>query len=607
MGEHRERWVLPVVLVVVYLVMSLAMLVAWSVRGVYTVTGDEPHYLVMADSMVRHQSLELTQAYRDEFTERAIFTAGLAPPGVSAVAGPQAQVITGPGGGAYSWHGVGIPVVVAIPFALGGVLGAKLALTVLGAGVVLLAWRLSGLFLGSARARFWAVLTVAIAYPLIPATTQIYPDLVAGMIVLLGVVLLLTRSVERRWWVLALTSAAMGFLPWLMTKFAPASLVLLAAMTWVVFRRRRSPGVLVAMVAPALLLYVLLAVWNLSVFGSLLGQSPEGNLQGGATALMLVAGLILDQDQGILVQNLALWVGVFGLAAFLRHDRRVFVVWTIVFITIWVPSAMHPGLYGGGSFVGRYSWALALLMIVPMMAGFGVIRAWSTRAFAVIVAIALGWSLAHLALFALVGGSAPGSSHGIDLYTKPAGTWLENYAVFTFPAQQWWPAFFDVDWAFAFLPNAIWLLLVLAVALAGWRPRLGLSAAAVLVVAIAVAGAVSSPGARLLTQAGPAVAVEDAGFASTGPRQDMRWGDYAWSVEYAAQSPRGVPAGRWELIDEATGQAVAAGELPGTEGRLEHAGLTLPYRSVHPHGYVLRIASYGKGPFMVHETSVAHA
>lgn len=602
MRQRSWRW--PALLVGVYLLLSVAVLAAWSARGVYGVSGDEPHYLVMADSVWRFGSLELTDAYREEFVNRVIYPLGLADPG-SPVATPFAHIREG-ANGAYSWHGPGVALLVALPYALGGILGAKLALIALGIPVVLLAWWISGRFLTTQRSRAAATATVVFAYPLIPASAQIYPDLLAGAAALLGIGVLLHRDRRIPNWALAGTSVALGAMPWLMTKFAPAAAALLAALAWTTWTRRKSASSLLVTLAPAVVLIALLAWYQQIAFGSPLGVSPEGGLQVSATALAVGLGMWLDQDQGLLVQNLVLWVGLAGLVPFGRRDRRVFLVWAFTVLSFWLPGALHPGWYGGGSLLGRYGWGVAVLMIVPTMVGLGLLYQRSRRWFAVIVTVALAWSLGHLALFTLTGGSGPGVSLGIDLYTRPEGTWLVDSAFFAYPLHAWFGAF-TAPWALADFVNLGWLLLVVAAILAGLRPRVAAVVAAVAVATVIIAGFVGRaerPQARLQ---GPPAASSQAGPVGETLRARMRLGTYRWTIDYAAAAPPDLMAARWELVDERTGSVAAAGELAGTAGQPTTSVVELPYRAWHPVPFALRVIAFGQGEVQFLGASVSPA
>ena len=50
---------------ILFVVLSLSVLSIWDYKNIYTVTGDEPHYLVMANGIVKYKSLEQTLPYSD--------------------------------------------------------------------------------------------------------------------------------------------------------------------------------------------------------------------------------------------------------------------------------------------------------------------------------------------------------------------------------------------------------------------------------------------------------------------------------------------------------------------------------------------------------------
>ena len=600
---------LLLVLLLVYVAISLLSLALWSARGVYSVTGDEPHYLVIADGLVRYGSLELAQPYLDEFASRAIYEAGLTAPGTTPVS-PFAHVLVG-ANGLFSWHGLGIAFLVAPAFAVSGVLGAKLVMVALGALVVMLAWRISGLFSTDQRVRFLSVLAVAISYPLIPASTQIYPDLVGGLLALVGIYYLLTVERPRRVLSLAGYSLVVGYLPWLGTKFTLAAVVLTVAMVAFTYRFSQSMARSMWLAWPVVASLALLAAFNVHAFGRLTGPPAEGAFEASATSFMVLGGLLLDQDQGILMQNPILWLGLFGVGAFVARYRSQAVVWLVVFATIWIPGAMHVGWYGLGSMVGRYSWALAVLFIVPALLGLAVVAERARRLFFVVVVLGIAVNALFLVAASLSGGAAPGAPAGFDLYTKTADTWLESYAVFYFPLQDWMPALYNVDWAYGFWPNWVWLLLALAVLSWGFRraqpSRRVVGGVAVLAaVVIGVAGIAATPGPRtervpVAAEAGPAP-----GYLSGVPIRQMRQGPYTWSVTYTAAAAEQAVVGRWELVESVSDAVVASGELRGTASVERTVEAVVPYFSLRPQEYSLRVASYGTSPMQIVSTGVRH-
>jgi hypothetical protein len=595
------------VLLAIYAVATIITLFAWSARGVYAVTGDEPHYLVMAESLVRHHTLELSSAYRSEFISHAIFPLGLGQPD-SPLELPFAHVLPGDNG-YFTWHGWGVPFLIAIPYAIAGAVGAKLMMAALGGLIVIVSWRISGVFFTTERftsqwPRFLSVLAVAIAYPLVPSSTQIYPDMVAGLICLSGVWFLISRELPRSNLVLTAYSLLFAYLPWLGMKYLVTSLLLLAAMTWSLGHDRIRR--LLWLIIPVALSWALLCWYNMQAFGRLSGPRLEDSLEATLTSFMVFLGLIFDQDQGSLLENPVLWIALIGLIPLFRSFRKVTIAWALIFASIWIPSAMHPGWYGLGSFVGRYSWALSVLLIVPALLALSIVAARWRKVFAILLAAGIGFHLLVLALITITGGAGPGISLGLDLFTKPPGTWLESYSIFYFPIQNWFPAYYNVDWAFTYLTNYAWLILAAGLIVIAVRVRIGAVVVVIGMLAILISGFFSQPGPRSEWIAIDASSTGKPGYLALQPLRQMRQGPYFWKVTYTASASPQVTIGRWELVETHTYTVVASGPLMGTAGQQRTESVSIPFRTLQPREYQLRVADYAQGEVTIHATGVEH-
>ncbi len=603
-GEGKAGRLLTILLIM-YLAVSLITLWVWAARGVYEITGDEPHYLIIADSLVNYGTLDLTAAYTHEFLTNSIFASGLAPAGAPITA-PEAHVVAG-SHGLFSWHGLGISVLTAIPFAMAGVLGAKLIMVALGLIAVIVSWRIAGVLFTKQSLRFVSVLGVVIGYPLIPASNQIYPDLVAGILILSSIYFLMSADIKRNNWSLVGYGFIIGFLPWLGTKYIITTLILMVALTFIIWRSRHSLQRVAAFLLPILVSGATLMAFNIYAFGQLIGPPSEGALEVSATALMVMWGLLFDQNQGALFQNPLLWVALFGLATFFTKYRFVALTWILVTLSIWLPGAMHPGWYGLGSFVGRYSWALAILLIVPALVGLSKISRSSLRTFWIVIGLGISVNALMWSWTTFFGGASPGRQLGVDLYTKSPSTWLESYSIWYFPFQDWMPALYNIDWAATFWPNYVWILLGVVVAAIGTdiQRQFTYGAAAVTALAIIGAGVVATPGPRIESQTFN-VSIDEAEYLPISFAWLMRQGPYAWNIRYAADAKAGSTAGKWELVQVSNNSVVAAGELKGTDGFTVELPTQVPYFSLHPQEFILRIASYGTGKLTVDSLGIRH-
>lgn len=598
-----------------YILLTLITLASWDIRGVYGLSGDEPHYLVMADSLLGDRTLELTSAYGREFANPTFYSLGLASVGVEGPGelGPPAAHVVQSAQGYFSWHGWGVPFLAALVLPWAGVMGVKAVMATSGLVVIVSAWIISGLLGARASHRVGMVAAVAVAYPLLLASGQIFPDLWAGALALVVFVWLLNDRWRHSTWATAAAGVSAGALPWLGMKFALAAVILAAAVFVMVLRQVRVSSV-ASFAVPVALLGGSLVAYHLWAFGSLVGPPTEGALAFGRDFWMLLPGLLFDQNQGLLFFNPALWLALPGVVFLWRRSRAIAAIWTSVFLAIWIPGAAHPGLYGVGSFNGRYAWALACLAVVPALFGFTALFRRAPRVGWIVAILAVVFQVYLWVLGTFVSAGGPGLPRGLDLYSRPINTWLESYSAWWFPIQGFLPAWYNSEWAFAFRPNAVWLLLgVLAVSMAlGARPwgialswwRLGVVGAVALVI---VAGLASTPGSRseaalvgTTTEPGD----REAGFIAEGVVREMRAGPYTWGVEYLA--PGSAPVGKWELIRAMDGAVVASGEITGTGGEPTWTGASLGYRALVPREYFLRIGWYGNDPLRVDALTVDH-
>ena len=165
-------------------------------------TGDEPHYLIIADSIVRDRDLRVVNNY-DEEAQRHAFI------GATERHSQRFQ---------YSVHNPAMPALIALPFWLGGATAAKVYLT-------LLMGLFPMLFFITARRRLAEVpavvlaLTLGLSMPYLTGAGQLFPDLMSGLFIL-ALVVLLGDGLDgaRGPWRSALFHLGLATLPWLHLK-----------------------------------------------------------------------------------------------------------------------------------------------------------------------------------------------------------------------------------------------------------------------------------------------------------------------------------------------------------------------------------------------------
>jgi hypothetical protein len=267
--------------------------------------GDEPHYLVQAQSLLSDGDLDLD----DEFTQReyrAFFGGTL-----DAHASPSS-----PRGTLYSVHTPGLPALLLPAYALQGYRGAQLFVSLLAALTGALVHRLVRDATGQAGLALaaWAVLTCVPPLPLY--AVSIYPEVVAAPATALF--LLTSRRDPGR---LALAGAALAAaaLPWMHPKFLP-----LAALGLGLTVARRGPR---AWRAGAVLAFALSLAALFAFFYALYGRASLAAAYGPRLASDVslarlpwgLLGLLLDRQFGLFVVSPAWALALPGLALVARQ------------------------------------------------------------------------------------------------------------------------------------------------------------------------------------------------------------------------------------------------------------------------------------------------
>jgi hypothetical protein len=327
--------------------------------------GDQAHYLI-AGQALSHFSLHPLAQYQRDFATHFIFNW---PSGAKVSDYTIVQTFPGPHGSVFS-HGLGLPLLLAPFLAIGSVpLGLLGMFTLTALGFVCIHQRASELAgLGRLGQLLFALIMAAPALWL--ASTQVYPDLLSG--VLLAMVLVEIALIERRRQVsifgAVIVAVGLAFVPWLQVKyFAPALCCIIAAAI-VSLRIGGQRRIILTMAAGIILGWLLLALYNQYYFSHLIGlpqPSPSFTLTTASNTL----ALIFDAHQGLLVQVPTVVVGLVGLAL----NRRV-IPWTAAAALVGslsilvINGTFTVSVLGGTALAGRFQWAVLpmLLAWVPL-------------------------------------------------------------------------------------------------------------------------------------------------------------------------------------------------------------------------------------------------
>ena len=283
-------------------------------RTIAPTASDEPHYMIVVQSIVFDHDLDLANDYAGqryyEFYPEPL-------PDVHGI-----HV----GSAIYSLRDMGLPVLAVIPYALAGRTGVLVLICVFGALLAAQVYLLLRDLAFDRRVAFLAVAVTVFVHPFLTYTTQLYPDLIAAVVFVTAVRLIRhgTATPVRN---LALTSAYVGLLPWLTTRgwFIAIGLGLVLAYV-ALWPRRDLVRRLVAAGLPFAALVLLLCYFNWRLFGwfipgagyflirdqqEILNYSPQTG----------VPGLLFDRAFGLVPRAAVYLLAFVGVAALWRRRR----------------------------------------------------------------------------------------------------------------------------------------------------------------------------------------------------------------------------------------------------------------------------------------------
>lgn len=466
--------------------MAVVALTSWAVARPRVPAGDEPHYLVITQSLLRDGDLKIENNHRDE-QYLAYFDGALKPDFMRR--GRDRQI--------YSIHAPGASVVVLPAFATAGYPGAVAQVVTLVAFGVALVWLAAFRLTGSAAGGWVSALALVTAAPYVLLSFTIYPDPIGSAIVAAALLALVSCDVGAAWsgraWLGV--GSALALLPWLHTRFA----VLAGALGAVLVLRAWQAGRVSAVVRLLAVPMVSAAGW-FGYFWIIYGTPDPGAPYGVGTGSGLsfvpqgLAGLFLDQQFGLVANAPGLGAGLAGLALLLAQRPRLAIELLVVLVPYLGVAAAFPMWWGGYSSPARF--AIVVAPVVALPAGW----LWARGGAAVRAAV-----VAALVVSAGLTAAIVGVDRGSFIYNGRDGhalvlDWLSPLVDLTLGA----PSVHRDGASGALADTAVWaLVVVFALALAARVPRAGraLGWIATPLVAMAAMAVVTAGSARPVVSA----------------------------------------------------------------------------------------------------------
>ncbi|MBX7186172.1 MAG: hypothetical protein K1Y01_13620 [Vicinamibacteria bacterium] len=312
--------------------------------------GDEPHYLLIAESLIRDGDIDL----RNQFDERAFskFTSADLDPHTA----PRS-----PKGRLYAIHTPGLSALIAPGYAAAGYAGARAVVSFWMAATVSLIFLVSRSLFGG-RAGHFVFFLATFASPLPIYANSVFPDSVAPFALAVTLACLVTPRPAFA----ALASASIAVLPWLHPRFLPFAAVLALAIS---MRGGFSPGRAGLAFGPLAVSVGLLLAHFQSLFGTASLSAAYGPGFASDVSLARVPwgalALLLDRQFGLLLFAPVLLLGLAGARALWKRDGMVALVVLAVFGAQLGTGGAFSMWWGGASAPARFLiGALPALLIL---------------------------------------------------------------------------------------------------------------------------------------------------------------------------------------------------------------------------------------------------
>ena len=276
--------------------LAAAVAAAWSVAPRIP-GGDEPHYLVITQSLLSDGDLRI-QNNHDRRDYAVYYDGSLAPD----------SIVRGQDGQQYSIHAPGVSALVLPGFAVFGYVGAQATIVLCAAAAGVLVWWIGWLAAGRVSAAWFAWAAVAGSIAFLVQSVTIYPDGPGALVTAAACWLLLRlwmRGTHERPSQLVIVGAALAALPWLHTRFAILAAGFGLAIVWAALTGPQPLSIRIRRLAAFLAVPVVSAaawfLFFLRIYGTPDPRAPYGAMSDASWAFVPggLAGLFFDQQFGL--------------------------------------------------------------------------------------------------------------------------------------------------------------------------------------------------------------------------------------------------------------------------------------------------------------------
>ena len=362
LSDLRIAWLVGATL------LALGLIIAPYHRTVQPTASDEPHYLIVMQSLVLDHDLDLANDYAGD---RYL---GYYPAKIEDIHGIHV------GNAIYSIRDLGLVVLGVVPFAIGERTGVLAMLCGVAALLAVQLYLLVRDLAFDKRVAFLAVAAVAFTHPVLTYTSQVYPELPAAL-AFVTAVRALRGGARATVADLAIASLCVGALPWLTTRAWFAVIGVGVVIAYRAFRPF-SPARVVAGAAPFAVLVLALSYLNFRQFGLFMPSAGYYLIRDQQQVLAFAPqtgalGLFFDRTFGLIGHTplyLLAFLGAYALWQRGREHRDELVPLFLGWLLSVAYIADIAYWFADGSPSSRYLVATVPLLAAAVAGGIEVVR-----------------------------------------------------------------------------------------------------------------------------------------------------------------------------------------------------------------------------------------
>ena len=465
--------------------LATALAFWWSTTNRYRLTGDEPHYFILAASLWRDGDVDVRNNYDEDAATGEIY---------GSFPDLRSRHARARDGREYSLHQPGLGALLVLPFALGGPLAGRLLLCLLITPILGWAcWRWLGPRAPPGDVAL-AIAGVLLCPVILLGSGQVYGDLLAGVLIVALAVWLWDGDGRREaaesasasgagaplrapgspaaW---ALFGLVAGVLPWLHMRYLATTALFGLFAAWQIRRERarradggaggswgQLAGGALLLIGPAAFLAHQMATHGqpLAGLGHRMTETPL------LRAAEFLIGEHLDQSHGLFWHQPLFFAGLIALGWMIRTRHPLTIPWLLLYGSLMLPPALR-GVWGGVP-LGRFNWGGFWLWLIPIGCWLQAER----NAIGRYVRPAVLTVFAYQALLALRW--IPDPTRLFD-YASSGLVWARD-SLFPLPVRYVLPHFYggagDGWWVvryLEYLPNLVWVLAATLLIVTGLR------------------------------------------------------------------------------------------------------------------------------------------